>query len=511
MAEFQLDARPYFQILHNLLRQHEIDYDPEQTALVVEWVRTNSAILRKVTTTAEFGVLMVFYTHWDKHKIAPDRKMMDELIHSKTQPKTLLDTMAEYDNHAEDLEQVPHLNLDMYLDQRKQDYEKYKLAKALDIASQITLSSVQMTDKAKTTYEGPRDAMKYLHERFQTGILIDDVPAQGGVLADTATKIRGRYDQNETDSKNNNLFIPTGIALIDNHLGGLRRKELNGVLGFVGQRKSGVVRTIGYKAARSGFRVLHIPLESDYDEEETVYAVMHAQFYCYGQDHTISKSRVDRAILTPEEKEKFFEEVIPDYQEIVARNITVYSPGVSRDWADVRAIIERENDKEPVDLVIIDYLTMLSTPGNRDDIADKMAIIQDAKRLAMTANEGRGMCIITPVQGNRKGFEDAGENEGAWTTTGIAKYSELDKSLDNLFYVYFDDDMNNQNTMKMGSCKTRRGFNIPSTFVAVETNSGMVLNEEVKDVQPASTGGGAKEPAKDQPMSQEIDKWEDVA
>jgi len=138
--------------------------------------------------------------------------------------------------------------------------------------------------------------------------------------------------------------------------------------------------------------------------------------------------------------------------------------------------------------VQLEYLTMLATPGARDDIADKMAIIQDAKRLAMTANGGKGMCIVTPVQGNREGFDDAGEHDGAWSTNGIAKYSELDKSLDNCFYVYFDDEMNGQNRMKMGSCKTRRGFNIPSTMVLVDSKSGQVLNGADKGVRTVAPG-----------------------
>jgi hypothetical protein len=397
----------------------------------------------------------------------------------------MLDVIGEYDKYAEELEVVPVLNLDMYLDQRKEDYEKFKLSRVFSIADQITVGSVQMTDKEKTIYAGPRDALKFIHKAFQEGILLDDAPALGGLLADTAPQIIGRYDRLETDSKNNNLFIPTGISLIDNHLGGLRRKELNGVLGFTAQRKSGVVRTIGYNAAFSGFRVLHIPLESDYYEEETVYAVMHAQYHCNDNEHSISKTRVDRALLSDADKALFFGKVIPDYQAKVAKNITVYSPGISRNWADVRAIIERETDKDPVDLVIIDYLTMLSTPGARDDIADKMAIIQDAKRLAMTANDGKGLCIVTPVQGNRKGYDDAGEHDGAWSTTGISKYSELDKSLDNCFYVYFDDEMNRQNRMKMGSCKTRRSFNIPATFVSVDAGSGRVSSDVgLKSVAP---------------------------
>ena len=138
----------------------------------------------------------------------------------------------------------------------------------------------------------------------------------------------------------------------------------------------------------------------------------------------------------------------------------------------MRSIIIQENDKETIDLVVIDYLTMLSTPDARDDVADKTAIAKDCKRLTLTLNKGRGVCILTPIQGNRKGYTEAAENDGAWSTTGIFQYSELDKSFDNIFYIYFDDGLNREKKVRIGSCKTRREANIPSTMVEIDQGSG---------------------------------------
>lgn len=130
----------------------------------------------------------------------------------------------------------------------------------------------------------------------------------------------------------------------------------------------------------------------------------------------------------------------------------------------------------PVDLVIVDYLTLLSTPGARDDVADKLAIIQDAKRLAMTGNDGRGLSFLTPIQGNRKGYDEASSNGGMWSTTGINKYSELEKSLDNCFYVWFNEELQVGGKMMIGTCKTRRSEPIPSTPIDVDFRTGRVLN-----------------------------------
>lgn len=474
MADFQLDAKPYFQILHNLIRQGDLDYEPSAAAASINWVRENALTIRRVCNKAESEILVTIYAYWDLHKELPSPLVMQELISEKQKNQPLVDLMEEYAKYQPDLKQVSHMDLHVYLDQRKLDWEKYKLIEVLNAAGQIVVGSLPDSRDKTKSYTGPRDALKYFHEKVQQGIMLDDVPNRGGLLMDTVVSMRADYQERLQASKNNNLFITTGIPLIDNHLGGLRRKELNGILGYVGQRKSAIMRSIGYHAAKSGFRVLHIPLESDCEEEEVFYTVRHAEHHLDPRAAGITKKKVDRALLSTEEHAAFFDNIVPDFQASVGQNIIVYTPGASRAWDDVRQIIERENDKQPLDLVLIDYLTMLSTPGARDDIADKMAIVQDAKRIALTSNKGRGLCILTPVQGNRSGFDDASTSQGEWRTTGIAKYSELDKSLDNLFYVWFNDELNSRNEMRMGSCKTRRDANIPSTVVTVSEYSGML-------------------------------------
>jgi hypothetical protein len=79
MAEYELDPRPFFTILHSLLRHDELDYDREAIGAYVAWVQTNATMLRKVCSDAEHAVLRTYYAFWDKHKDAPDREGMKPL------------------------------------------------------------------------------------------------------------------------------------------------------------------------------------------------------------------------------------------------------------------------------------------------------------------------------------------------------------------------------------------------------------------------------------------------
>jgi hypothetical protein len=479
--EFELEPRPYFQLLHATFRDDGTDEEIDRTDKVMEWVTRTRHIIERVTSKAEMTMLGVVWEYWTTHTKCPTRESVAALVRSRLQPKVLLDLLEEYDKHALDLKTITHADMDLYLQFRVDDFEKNRLQRVLEVAKQITIGSIP--NPAATSYKplppltGTRDALNYVMERFQRGILINDVRAEGGLLSEFRNKLQDNYDQDRLARNDGKLFIPTGIPLIDRHMGGLRRKELNGVLGYTGQRKTAVVRTMAYNAAKQGFRVLHIPLESEFKEELTAYNVMHAHANKKYDLANLNRRRYDAGEMTDAEYTVFMDQVSHDFAASVGKNIIVYDPKAARTWADVKAVIERENYIHPLDLVILDYLTLLGDPGVKDQQAAKMAIIQDAKQL--TLNTGtHGFCMVTPVQGNRKGYEDATANDGAWETTGIAQFSEMDKSLDNCFYVFTNDELSGLAQLKMGTCKHRRGANIPSTLVKLNINAGMIARDD---------------------------------
>jgi hypothetical protein len=174
-------------------------------------------------------------------------------------------------------------------------------------------------------------------------------------------------------------------------------------------------------------------------------------------------------------------------EELVSRYTrTIRSLKDDRTWANVKATIESECRTSPVDLVVIDYLSLLNDPHARDAVQAMTRIVQDAKQVAMRSNNGKGLCLLTPVQGNRAGYAAAQASDGAWETSGISQYSELDKSLDNCLYVYTTDDISGEGQLKIGSCKARNGENMPSTFVGINKLAGMVWSSQgSKQLEPS--------------------------
>jgi len=472
MAEYEIDSRPFFAMLHMFLRHDGDEQAMAQMSEVLKWAVENTSTLLKVTTKEEKRLLLLVFAYWNKHDVGISRDALIQLIHINTQPEVLLHLMDEYDRIEDELTIIPVADLHLYLDQRIQDWEKNRVSIRLDIASQINAGSFQFQDREKTVMAGSRDAIKFLNQEFSKGLLFNDQPVAGGVLTGIASVMQDEYEKAQRERACNRLLIPTGINLIDNQYGGLRRKEMVGLLGFTSQRKSYIARTIAYWAAYHQFRVVHIPFESDMKMERNIYVVMHAALCASG--HAITRARLEKGNLTPEESQLLFEQVVPDFEEVVGKNLIVQEPK-TRSWPDAQAIVQTAIDDGPVDLVVIDYLTLMSTPGTKDEKQDKVNIIQDAKRFTMTANDGQGLCLVTPVQGNRDGLEEAGGRDGEWEAHRIYQYSEMEKSLDTIFYTWFNREMQQVNTMRFGSCKARNeSFLIPPTIIPVNPLSGMV-------------------------------------
>jgi hypothetical protein len=478
----ETDPRPYFQILHGLFRADGSDAEIERTELVMQWVLRGRVILDRVFSKVEMNMVGYVWDNWTKYNQCPTRNTVELLVVADIQARLLLDLLKEYDKHEPYLLKVTHADMDTILSQRVREHEQVKLLTILENVEEIAtvggnnpaMGKNQLPEKMK----GTRDAINYLILRMQMGILIDDERPEGGSLGESVGQAQKAYNKAKVDRLSGRLTIPTGLDLLDKHLdGGLRRAELNGILGFSGQRKTALLRSIAYSAASAGFRVLHIPLESSYMDEVNAYTVMHA--HRLNPTSSISISGVRCGNLTPQQEKELWGSTAEDLGnpgKTLGTKLTVRDAGKERTWAHIRSIIENECRTAPVDLVVIDYLSLLNDPHARDAAQAMTRIIQDAKQLAMRANDGEGLCLLTPVQGNRGGYAAAQANDGAWETSGISQYSELDKSLDNCLYVFTNDDISREGQLKIGSCKARNGENMPATFVRVNKLAGMVVS-----------------------------------
>src|ERR1035438_10355044 len=103
-----MDAAPYYQLLHTMLRHDGSDEECTRANKAIEWLHVYYKTLNTVSTNAEKGVTSAIYEYWSRYGNAPDRNSLDTLIRGHEQHQTLLDLLGEYDLEAPTLVATSH-------------------------------------------------------------------------------------------------------------------------------------------------------------------------------------------------------------------------------------------------------------------------------------------------------------------------------------------------------------------------------------------------------------------
>jgi hypothetical protein len=152
----------------------------------------------------------------------------------------------------------------------------------------------------------------------------------------------------------------------------------------------------------------------------------------------------------------------------------VISSTEKQTWASVRQLIEAETAKQPLDLIVIDYITLFDLGAEKDKNFAMHQAVRELKQMCLHLNGDRGVVVVSPVQCTKKGYEVAKLNGGVWEPTDIWMYSEMEKSADNILYTFMPDELKQYNKMKLGLCKTRRHGPIAPQLVVVDPKVSLV-------------------------------------
>jgi archaellum biogenesis ATPase FlaH len=478
----ELNIQLYFKLLHAMLRKGTEPEESLRAREIMLWAAENTSALQRVMKPEERRLVAVAMAHWQTYRDAPSLMSLETLVHKHDQPEAMITLLEGYKEHSVSFQPIDATDVRVVLNDRKEDWEKCHFVNAAHTAALIATQGIDAVKKGDPPRKGVKDAHRYLIERFQDGLVSGGGGVSGGSVADIAPTIISMYNEIEQQANEGKLVIRTGISAIDDTCVGLYRGTLNLVLGFTGQRKSAVSRTIGYNASLDGFRVLFIPLEMSDKEELQFLAMMHAtnmKFFEGTENYSIT--RFQNGKLLAEEKEFLSTTVVPDMQSRIGSRMVIIKP-TEKTWSSIRNLIELENFKEPLDLVVIDYLSMMDTAGARDRTAAINDIAIQVKNLSGQLDNGRGgVAIVTPAQGSRGGYEDAQKNDGHWDKDGVYMYSELERSADTIMYCFMPAEMGAQGLIKIGTCKSRRSADVPAQLVNINIATSRVGGEIVQD------------------------------
>jgi hypothetical protein len=177
--------------------------------------------------------------------------------------------------------------------------------------------------------------------------------------------------------------------------------------------------------------------------------------------------------LSDEEKEFLPRWLVPGLKLCLGTDLVLREVR-NQTWANVRDIIEIEDADQPLDLVVIDHIMLLDMSAERDPVRAMNQVVRELKNMALYHDDGRGLVIVSPVHGNRAGYERACLHEGAWEATDIYQYSDMEKSADTVMYCFQPDELRMENKVKLGFCKSRRHGTTPPQSVDIDPLVGMI-------------------------------------
>lgn len=460
MSSYTADSRPYHQILHVLLHGSDHDWDEDNCVQSILWVRDHSETLRRVLSQPERRVLKLVTDYFWAHKSTPTVAGLDELIREQQRNQEMLDELEEYRAAAPDLGQVPYTDLGVYLDQRKADAEKARVGLALETAGRIVVGSEKVHYRGKDIpYTGPSDALKYVQQRIQDGLLFVQRPTPGG---DTAVEgaasllsrydlaCEGRHDQIETG------LPPLDEALSIGHAQGNRIKFV-GIAGFTGHGKSTLLFSLVYRAALQGNRVLLVPRECSVEQAWDHLIYLHAH-----QIGLAAKLPPLKHLLRPRyaraECRAVLNEVVADFQR---RGLRI-DVRADRTWAEVEASVQAHIN-DPYDILAVDYLAHLQLPPDTRSGYETSSLLEYFRRaqaLSQDYEDGRGLVIITPMQTNKSSATKAGEGDllakGAYHDVGcLEQLTGAGRDMDALIGIWSTDEHRECGLAKISCIKSR--------------------------------------------------------
>lgn len=280
---------------------------------------------------------------------------------------------------------------------------------------------------------GHLDARSYLLERFadiDRELTMQEAPEgdmreeESDILSDYAERKKARLDGTSTG-------IQFGIRDLDDKIGGMQRGELILAAGYSSDGKSTLCVQAAWSAAvEQGKNVLFLTTETLRPQIRRKILSRHSLLPQFNIPDGLNSRALKNGTLTPGEEQKFQDIVHdlaknPNYGRVYIVQVPRSSTIGSLEQRMYR--ISREFD---IDLVIMDYLALLVSDRRRQTTREELAaIMREAKQVATTFQDGRGVPLMSPWQVSREARTDA-ERLGQYTTRALSETAEATNSAD---------------------------------------------------------------------------------
>jgi len=306
----------------------------------------------------------------------------------------------------------------------QEDLAKIRTVGLLKETHEILLKGVE-DPKTKETKKGVEDAILHFTKKAQDIRIIDTFVQVHGDIRKDGAKMREEYELAESNP-GKITGVLTGINEIDLACKGVKKGELWIHAAFPSELKTMLANNWCYNAVtRIKKNVVYVSFEMTREQiRRSIYTIhtANARFAQQGYKPLDYKNIRD-GILTREEKEFYFNLVIPDFENNPDyTHFELVTP--DREWTmdDVRTQVELLHKDFEVGLVILDHgqwIEARKSRRNKDYTIELNSVINDAKRFALNFDHNKGVPILMLFQINREGKALADKNEGVYRISAL--------------------------------------------------------------------------------------------
>jgi len=235
--------------------------------------------------------------------------------------------------------------------------------------------------------------------------------------------------------------------------------------------------------------VVYISLEMPYEQiRRNIYTVHTTNMQWAPQGiQGLDYRKIRDGELTPEEKEFYFKQVIPDLNENPDYTVfEVVTPDKEWTMEDIRMEVELIHKQMDVGFVVIDHGQWVEArkgKKSKDYTIELNSVVRDAKRFALHFNQREGVPVLLLWQINRDGKEDANKNDGVYKAKALTYANEVEKTADVITTTYLNEDHRKNGTTKFANIKNRDNPLFEPFLARVDFVSRRIRNFDISEKQ----------------------------
>lgn len=251
--------------------------------------------------------------------------------------------------------------------------------------------------------------------------------------------------------------ITTGIKKIDEGIGAIQNGDVCVIAAASGEGKSMMASNIAWwNAVPCRKNVALITAETPKAQYRRRIYTRHSNEPQFGMPLDSTKAKMGS--FSPEEEE-IFNMVIEDFTSGRYGSLDISQVGNGTKLSEIRVYLEKLLLQKHIDLVIIDYLTLLKPTQPRSSTREEaVELFKEIKNIALSLDKGKGLPIIALHQISTQAREKVKFVPGKYYTLGsLAESSEAAKTADEVIALLRTEEMADEHELGVGILKQRDG------------------------------------------------------